>query len=75
MWLFSFFLSFVQAILDLYCEHFHIILENFSPFFSGLHLIASLDSWWILELDWIQTLDSFNKIPLVALIDAISLSM
>ena len=75
MWLFSFFLSFVQAVLDLYCEHFHLILEKFSPFFSGIHLIASLDSWWILELSWIETLDSFKKRSLVAPIDTIYLSM
>ena len=31
----------------------------FLQFVGGLHLISSLDSWWILELSWIYTLDSF----------------
>ena len=75
MWLFSFFLSFVQAVLDLYCEHFNIILEKISQFFSRLRLIESQDSWWILELSWIETLYSFKKRSLVAPIDTIYLSM
>ena len=42
----------VLAVLDLYYEHFLVV---FLEFFCGLHLMSSLDSWWILELSLIHT--------------------
>ena len=52
---------FVLAILDLYYKHLssHFRRLFFLHFTCGLRLISSLDSWWILKLSWIHTLDSF----------------